>query len=84
MSDLFTNYFDSFGNILYEGSTVAAKTCGGLIYGTVVEIIPKGDNDAKYKIVPNIGCSKVLLPKLKKSYLVSDKNVFLIIAHKKN
>lgn len=83
-STLFGNYYDALGHILYIGSTVECNTSGHIIFGTVVDIIPKSDTEAKYKVIPNIGCSTVLLPKLKKSYIISDKNIFLITVKKKS
>ena len=57
---------------------------GNFIFGTVVDIIPKSDNKTMYKVIPNIGCSNALLPKLKKYYIISDNNTFLITVKKKS
>lgn len=83
-STLFENYYDGLGHILYIGSTVKCNTSGHFIFGTVVDIIPKSDNKTMYKVIPNIGCSNALLPKLKKYYIISDKNIFLITVKKKS
>lgn len=81
MSTLFETYYDSFGHELYSGSTVAAKTPKGFIYGHVVNFKKDKNGDSRFEIVPDIGYNKNVT--LKKSFKVKDINVFLIKVKKK-
>ena len=82
MSTLFENFYDGFGHVMQIGMTVMACTTGGHIYGHIVDIV-LDKNNAKYVIVPDIGCSNNLLNKLKKKYKINWKNVYLITVRKK-
>ena len=83
MSTLFETYYDSLGHELVLGSTVMAVTCGYRIYGHVVDFDKDKKGEEKFVIVPDIGYKANKEIKLKKTYKISWKNVYLIKVKKK-
>ena len=83
MSTLFENYYDSLGHEMHIGETVMGCTTGGRIYGHIVDMCMDAKGNEKYTIVPDIGCTNNLLPKLKKQYKITWQNVYLITVKKK-
>ncbi len=83
MSTLFENYYDSLGHEMHIGETVMGCTTGGRIYGHIVDMCVDSKGNEKYTIVPDIGCTTNLLPKLKKQYKITWRNVYLITVKKK-
>ena len=83
MSTLFENYYDSLGHEMHIGETVMGCTTGGRIYGHIIDMCMDAKGNEKYTIVPDIGCTNNLLPKLKKQYKITWRNVYLITVKKK-
>ena len=83
MSTLFENYYDSLGHELVLGSTVLGLTNGCRIYGHVVGFDKDKKCEDKIVIIPDIGYSSNKEIKLKKTYKINWKNVYLIKVKKK-
>jgi len=83
MSTLFENYYDSLGHELVLGSTVLCLTSQCRIYGHVVGFNKDKKGDDKIVIIPDIGYRSNKEIKLKKSYKINWKNVYLIKVNKK-
>lgn len=83
MSTLFENYYDSLGHELAIGSTVLGMTSGYTIYGHVIRFEKDKKGEDKIVIIPDIGYRTNKEIKLKKTYKIGWKNVYLIKIKKK-
>ena len=81
MSTLFESYYDNLGHEMQIGMTVLANTSGGRIYGHIIDMFHDNKGEGKFVVVPNVGSYNI--DKLKKSYKISWKNVYLIKVTKK-
>lgn len=81
MSTLFESYYDGLGHEMQIGMTVMANTSGGRIYGHIIEMFHDNKGDDKFTIIPDIGYCNI--NKLRKTYKVNWKNVYLIKVIKK-
>jgi len=83
MGTLFDKFYDSLGHEMQIGMTVMACTMGGHIYGHIVDLTKDKNENDKFVIVPDIGCTNNLVGKLKKRYKINWRNVYLIKVTKK-
>lgn len=83
MSTLFDTYYDSFGHELRLGDIVLIRSCGQLIWGTLVKFDRNKKGDIRYNVIPS---AKYLANgiQLKRNYKVSEFNIFLGNIKKKN
>ena len=84
MSTLFETYYDSFGHELQLGSPVFIKTGGHLIFGSVVKFLKNKSGEIRYSVVPSAKYKACGINDLRRSYNVSDRNIFLATIKKKN
>lgn len=82
MSTLFDIFYDSLGHEMEIGMPVMAYTCGGRIYGHIVDMYKDKNDNEKYVIIPDIAHS-LNITNLKKKYKINWKNVFQITIKKK-
>ena len=84
MSTLFDTYYDSFCNELHIGDNVMFKVKGKLIIGSLAKFTSNKKGEIRYTVVPSaIYKTHSEYDDLKRSYNVSDKNIFLIHIKKK-
>jgi len=77
MSTLFENFYDSFCHELHFGDPVFIVVKGHLIFGTLVKFDYDKSGNQKFTVVPSVKYKGAGIDDLKRSYKVSDKNVFL-------
>ena len=83
MSTLFDSFYDSFCHELQLGNTVFIKVKGHFILGTVVKFDYDKNGNQKFTVVPSAKYKGAGIDDLKRSYKVSDKNIFLATIKKK-
>ena len=83
MSTLFETFYDSFCHELHLGNPVFIKVKGQFIFGTVVNFDYDKSGNQKFIVVPSPKYKGAGIDDLKRSYKVSDKNIFLAIIKKK-
>ena len=83
MSTLFETFYDSFCHELHLGDPVFIKVKGHFIFGTVVKFDYDKSGNQKFTVVPSAKYKGAGINDLKRSYKVSDKNIFLAVIKKK-
>lgn len=83
MSTLFDTYYDSFGHELHIGDPVFFKIKGHLIFGSVAKFDCDKNGNIKYIVIPSAKYLALGIDDLRRSYKVSDRNIFLAIIKKK-
>lgn len=85
MSTLFDSYYDSFGHELHIGDNVMFKVKDKLIVGSLAKFTTNKSGALRYTVVPSaIYKSHPEYADLKRSYNVTDKNIYLVYIKKKN
>ncbi len=84
MSTLFETYYDSFGHEMHIGDPVFIKVKGHFIFGSVANFDFDKNGNIKYVVTPSAKYLAVGIDDLKRSYKVSDRNIFLATIKKKN
>ena len=83
MSTLFETYYDSFGHEMHIGDPVFIKVKGSLIFGSVAKFDFDKKGNVKYIVIPSAKYKGAGIDDLKRSYKVSDRNIFLAVIKKK-
>ncbi len=83
MSTLFDTFYDSFCHELHLGDPVFIKVKGQFIFGTVVKFDYDKSGNQKFVVVPSVKYKEHGIDDLKRSYRVSDRNIFLAVIKKK-
>lgn len=84
MSTLFDSYYDSFGHELHIGDNVMFKVKDRYIIGSLAKFGASKSGALRYTVVPSaIYKTYPEYEDLKRSYNVSDKNIYLIRIKKK-
>ena len=84
MSTLFETYYDSVGHEMHIGDPVFIKVKGHFIFGSVANFYFDKNGNIKYVVTPSTKYLAVGIDDLKRSYKVSDRNIFLATIKKKN
>ena len=84
MSTLFDTYYDALGHEMHIGDPVFIKVKGHFIFGSVAKFDFDKSGNIKYVVIPSAKYLAVGIDDLKRSYKVSDKNIFLATIKKKN
>jgi len=82
MSTLFDTYYDSLGHELHIGDPVFIRTGGHVIFGSLVKFDSDKKGNIKYNVVPSAKYKAVGIDNLKRSYKVSEINIFLAVIKK--
>lgn len=78
MSTLFETYYDSFGHELHIGDNVMFKVKGQFIIGSVAKFVINKSGDVRFVVVPSSIYKTNPNYDLRRSYNVSDKNIYLV------
>jgi hypothetical protein len=84
MSTLFDTYYDALGHEMHIGDICFIKVKGRFIFGSVVKFDFDKNGNIKYVVVPSAKYIAMGIDDLKRSYKVSDRNIFLAVIKKKN
>lgn len=84
MSTLFDTYYDSIGHELHIGDPVFIRTGGRVIFGSLVKFDSDKKGNIKYNVVPSARYKAVGIDDLRRSYKVSEINIFLAVIKNKN
>ena len=84
MSTLFDSYYDALGHELHIGDSVMFKVSDKYLIGSIAKFGANKNGALRYTVVPSpIYKTSPDFDFLKRSYNVSDRNVFLVYIHKK-